>query len=54
MLLTEEQHKEFKVLALPLMQWLSDNYHPYAKVIVDSETAEVVEGIACVVRVPKH
>ncbi len=36
----------FRQAALPLMEWLRDNMHPHATVIVDSERAELVEGLA--------
>jgi hypothetical protein len=46
MILTEEQLKSLREAALPLMQWLHDNCHPHCTVIVDSERAELVEGLA--------
>ena len=46
MLLTEKQIQELKISALPLMQWLEQNCHPHVIAIVDSEKAEVLEGLA--------
>jgi hypothetical protein len=40
--------EEFKELCGPLMHWLNDNFYPHVKVIVDSVTAEMVEGLACI------
>lgn len=36
----------FRQAALPLMEWLRDNMHPHTTVIVDSDRAELVEGLA--------
>ncbi len=36
----------FRQAALPLMEWLRDNMHPHITVIVDSDRAELVEGLA--------
>jgi hypothetical protein len=52
MKLTQEQIASFKEAAAPLMQWLSDNCHPHCTAIVDSERAEVMEGLAAVMREP--
>lgn len=35
------------------MQWLLENCHPHCTVIVDSERAELVEGLAIVRREPR-
>lgn len=52
MTLTKDQIVAFKEAALPLMQWLNDNCHPHCTAIVDSERAEVMEGLASVMREP--
>lgn len=44
--LSETQKQELNRATLPLMQWLEHNCHPHCKVIVDSESAEVLEGQA--------
>jgi hypothetical protein len=36
---------EFEELVKPLIQYLQDNYHPHARIIIDWESAELVEGI---------
>ena len=46
MILTKEQTESFAVVAQPLMVWLHENCHPHCAVIVDSERAEVFEGLA--------
>lgn len=40
--------KELEKLVKPLQEWIFKNYHPHAKVIVDSTMAELVEGQMCV------
>lgn len=48
MTLTEEQRKQFEEKVKPLMKWLADNAHPHVKAIVDSSSAEIVEGVVSV------
>lgn len=40
----KEQQAEFEGLARPLIKWLNDNMHPHAKIIIETDSAEVVEG----------
>ena len=40
-----KQLKEFQEACKPLMKYLSENHHPHVKVIIDGDTAELVEGI---------
>lgn len=47
---TPEERQELQEAALPLMEWLWENCHPHCTVIVDSERAELVEGLAIVRR----
>jgi hypothetical protein len=35
---------EFEALCKPLNEWLQKNYHPHAKIIIETDNAEVVEG----------
>ena len=35
---------EFKKAAEPLIKYLQNNWHPHVKVIVDCESAELLEG----------
>lgn len=48
MILTKEKISEFEVAAKPLMKWLADNCHPHTSAIVESDRAELVEGIAMI------
>ena len=49
MILNEEQEKEFRVLSEELIKWISKNCHPHCSIIIDSTSAELVEGIYCAV-----
>lgn len=40
----EKLTKEFRELSEPLVKFLRKNYHPRARIIIDCESAEVVEG----------
>jgi hypothetical protein len=40
--------EELQAAARPLMDYLKKRHHPHLKAIVDSDSAEIVEGIACV------
>lgn len=35
---------EFRELAKPLVEWLRNNYHPHATIIIGYDFAEVLEG----------
>jgi len=48
MIIKEEQRQELLLAAQPLMRWLGKNCHPHVTVIVDSEMAELLEGLATV------
>lgn len=45
MSISEEQRASFIEAANPLIKWLNDNIHPHAKVIVECDGAELVEGL---------
>jgi hypothetical protein len=36
--------EEFKELAMPLIKFIRENYHPHAQIIITCNTAEVLEG----------
>jgi len=36
---------EFQELAKPLIQYLNDNYHPHATIIINCDSAEVLTGV---------
>lgn len=46
MQLTDEQRAQFRSLATPLIQFLRDNCHPHVTVIIDNQSAELLEGIS--------
>jgi hypothetical protein len=41
---TEKQLAEFEALAKPLIAWLNTNKNPHARIIIDSVSAEVLDG----------
>jgi hypothetical protein len=41
----KEKMKELSELSKPLIDWINANYHPHVKIIVDCNSAEVVEGV---------
>lgn len=48
MILKKEQTDEMLEAAKPLIKWLNDNCHPHTKIIVEADSAELVEGVASV------
>ena len=44
--MNDQQRKEFKKLADQLIKFLNDNGHPHMKVIIDTNSAEIVEGVS--------
>jgi len=45
---TEKLKEEFKELCKPLNEWLQKNYHPHTRIIIENDSAEIVEGIMAV------
>jgi len=43
--IAKEKLEEFEKLCKPLNDWLQKNYHPYAKIIIETDHAEIVEGV---------
>jgi len=41
----EQKTKEFQELCRPLNEWLQKNFHPHAKIIIETDHAEIVEGL---------
>ena len=39
-----DKHKELEQLATPLIEWLNKNYNPHCKIIIDTNSIEVVSG----------
>jgi hypothetical protein len=53
LILKEEDLDSLREAAVPLMKWLRAHCHPHCTIIVDSEHAELMEGLAAVLREPK-
>lgn len=41
----EELRKKFEELSQPLIDFINENYHPHATIIIDSNHAELLEGL---------
>lgn len=44
-MMTDDKRSTFEAAARPLIEWLAKNVHPHTSVIVDSNSAELVEGL---------
>lgn len=44
--ISTEQIEDIQRLAMPLMKWLHDNCHPHCRLVVESGSVELLEGIA--------
>jgi hypothetical protein len=42
--MTEQDKQEFTALCKPLSEWLQNNKHPHARIIIEFNNAELVEG----------
>jgi len=42
-----EMSAEFEEIARMMMKYLAEKHHPHTKVIVESNRAEMVEGVKC-------
>jgi hypothetical protein len=47
-IMSNEKREEFKEAAKPLMKFLNENCHPHIIVIVDCDSAELLEGVCLV------
>lgn len=45
--LTEEQKTEFLNTTKVIMKFLTENYHPHTKCIIENDKAEIVESSYC-------
>lgn len=45
MKLTEEQRKEFEEVTRPVIEFLNNNCHPHSHIIIETDHAELSEGI---------
>ena len=50
--MNNQKIEAFLKAAMPLMEWLAANCHPHCKVVVDSESAELMEGLTVARRTP--
>ena len=41
----EQVEDEFYAITEKVMQYLKNNHHPHTRIIIDSDTAELVEGV---------
>ena len=41
----DENTFEFEKLSRPLIEFLNKNYHPHAKIIITTDSCEIVEGL---------
>lgn len=48
MILTEEKRNELLEAAKPLMKFLAENFHPHAAILLNSNSAELLEGVCTV------
>ena len=49
MILNEEQRKEFEKTSRPLIEFLNNNFHPHVSVTVETNRAELSEGVCAFV-----
>ena len=40
-----QKHASFEDIIYPVMRWLDNNHHPHTRIILDSRSAELVEGL---------
>lgn len=45
--MTNAQKVSYVVACRPLIEWISINCHPHTKILLDSTSAEIVEGVYC-------
>lgn len=48
MVLDQTQRESFEQVVKPVIEWLNNNAHPHASVVIDSGHAELLEGVAVV------
>lgn len=40
----DTKRQEFEALTRPVIEWLNRNYHPHVTVVIDTTSAELLEG----------
>ena len=43
MVISKEQSKELSKLSEPLLKWLNNNTHPHCKLVIDTNSVELLE-----------
>jgi len=41
-----EHHNEFERLVRPVMKWLAEKEHPHTAIIIECNSAQLIEGVA--------
>lgn len=49
MILTEKQKTDFEAAAIPMIKFLAENFYPHVKVIIESDSAEILESSAKII-----
>jgi len=44
-MIDQQQIDEFSALCQPLNEWLQKNFSPHTKIIIENDSAEIVEGV---------
>lgn len=44
--LSKQDREEFEALAKPLIQFLRDKCHPHVTIVIDNQSAELLEGLS--------
>ena len=42
-----DKKDDFAEIVEPMIEWLNNNHHPHTTIIIDCDSAELVEGIRC-------
>ena len=45
-ILDKDQFEEFKRLSDPLVKWINDNMDPHSRIIIDCDSAVLLDGVA--------
>ncbi|VEH55024.1 hypothetical protein [Providencia rustigianii] len=40
----QDKLKEFELVVEPVMKWLAENHHPHTKIIIESNSAELLQS----------
>ena len=45
--LEDLQNRTFEDIAKDMIKYLNENHHPHTRIVTDSSTCEIVEGLKC-------